>query len=134
MTHCREPSGDLPDYGSCVYIVYTLPIPKYTVYTFALLLLFVNTTICLAFISHTHFYNCLKPTNAGRTFLSPNLVKFGYVLNKRKIKTLYCRGLVSCTSIYVLIREICGEIHQLFFRAGQTRTFSRLRVPDAKAF
>ena len=35
LTHCREPSGDLPDYCSCVYIVYTLPIPKYTVYTFA---------------------------------------------------------------------------------------------------
>ena len=36
---------DPPDYCSCVYIVYTLLIPKYTVYTFAWLLLFVNTTI-----------------------------------------------------------------------------------------
>ena len=34
-------------------------------------------------------YGCINPTNAGRTFLSPNLVKFGYVLNSRKIKTLY---------------------------------------------
>ena len=23
-----------------------------------------------------HIFRCLKPTNAGRTFLSPNLVKF----------------------------------------------------------
>ena len=25
----------------------------------------------------------------GRTFFSPNFVKFGYVINSRKIKTLY---------------------------------------------
>ena len=29
------------------------------------------------------------PTNAGRTFLSPIFVKFGYVINSREINTLY---------------------------------------------
>ena len=31
----------------------------------------------------------LKPIRRGRTFLSPNFVKFGYVINSRKLKTLY---------------------------------------------
>ena len=29
------------------------------------------------------------PIRRGRTFLSPNFVKFGYVMNSRKLKTLY---------------------------------------------
>ena len=36
------------------------------------------------------------PTNAGGTFLSPNLVKFGYVLNSTKIKTFFCRKVLKC--------------------------------------
>ena len=40
---------------------------------------------------------CRYPTNAGITFLSPNLVIFGFVLNSRKIKKIvFCRKCLKC--------------------------------------
>ena len=38
---------------------------------------------------HWSHAGALKPIRRGRTFLSPNFVKFGYVINSRKLKTLY---------------------------------------------
>ena len=40
-------------------------------------------------IMHGTFFCFGKSTNAGRTFLSQIFVKFGYVINSRKINTLY---------------------------------------------
>ena len=122
MTHCREPSGDLPDYCSRVYIVYTLLIPKYTVYTFAWLLLFVNTTLCWVIITTkgpflqctgSYFYIALD------LFFTVHLILFAlhwlffysacifFTVSTESVFTMYCMDLFPANIfIYIYIYSI----------------------------
>ena len=100
MTHHREPIGTLRTTALMYIFVHTLLILKYTVYTFARLLLIVDTTLCYEEDQQTVAPLPLSPVCPTSCFRTGQILKKDF----KKKNLLFCRNfnyktflLVHCT-------------------------------------